>query len=140
MRDILESVEWFGTMTIENTDQIVARLRRMLEGKKYTFVAANEFFRYKPEVRTGQRLDPKGCKGGDALMLFSDDVNGKFKGFSVGDIHGVWGCTTTATNEHKHDNYNNPYFHFEWDHTVTITHRAPAGHLLYWVVAVEGED
>lgn len=134
------NLHWYGMLTIENLENVVDLLKQLLDGKKYTFVACNEFFDFKPEVRTGQMVDHKGATSGNAFSIWWDEKNNPphYGGFNVGDTYGVWGCSTTATDEVKHDN-ENPYFVFEGN-KVTITHKAPAGHLLYWVAAVEKED
>ena len=132
------NLHWYGMLTIENVQQIADLLLQLLDGKRYTFVAANEFFRFKPEVRTGQTLDHKGARSGKAIGIYSDekDTPPRHAGFNVGDTYGVWGCSTNLA-ENKYDpEFNNPYFVFEYN-KVTITHRAPAGHLLYWVAAIE---
>ena len=46
------NLNWSGMLTTQNIDQVADLLRHLLTGKKYTFVAANEYYEYKPEVRT----------------------------------------------------------------------------------------
>lgn len=127
MKEPME-LNWHGMLTTENIEAVVNLLKQLLEGKRYTFVTCNESFRFKPEVRTGQRLT------GDFKIYRDESLN--YAGFNVGDSYGMWGCSTN-TNEARYDHtFQNPYFSFEW-HKVTITHRAPAGYLLYWCLAVE---
>ncbi|MBD3244967.1 MAG: hypothetical protein GF335_03165 [Candidatus Moranbacteria bacterium] len=132
------NLHWYGVLTIENLQQVADLLLQLLDGKRYTFVAANEFFRFKPEVRTGQTLSHKGATTGKAINVYYDEKENppKHAGFNVGDTYGVWGCSTNLATDEYDNEFNNPYFVFEYN-KVTITHRAPAGHLLYWVVAIE---
>lgn len=39
-------------LTLDNLEEVAQRIKDMLDGKRYTFVACNEFFDFKPEVRT----------------------------------------------------------------------------------------
>jgi len=133
------NLHWDGMLTVENIQEVVSLLSQLLDGKRYTFVTANEIFQFKPEVRTGQSFNPKGSTSGKAINVCFDETNKdspKHAGFNVGDTYGVWGCSTSLTEDKYDSEYNNPYFHFEYN-KVTITHRAPAGHLLYWVAAIE---
>ena len=134
--------KWFGTLTLENLEEVAAMIGDLLDGKRYTFVACNEYFKFKPEVRTGQELNHKGSANGRAINAWLDDEETppRFGGFNIGDTYGVWGCTTNVNAEgHHYDpTFNAPYLSFDWG-KVTITHRAPAGHLLYWVAAVEAD-
>jgi len=124
----------YGMLTKGNIEDFVAVLREMLTGKRYTFVACNESRHFEPEVRTSQRLE-NGTNG----TPFSVHHYDGWASFGVCDTYGVWGCTTTWDDPKMYDaDFKNPYFVFDYN-KVTITHRAPAGHLLYWVVAVERE-
>jgi hypothetical protein len=87
------NLHWFGMLTVENIEQVADLLRQLLVGKTYTFVTVNELFRYKPEVRTSQRLKPNG----DAITATKDET-GRFASFSVSDSYGVWGCSTNLKN------------------------------------------
>jgi hypothetical protein len=120
------SLGWDGMLTIDNIENVVKLLEKLLTGKKYTFVTSNEFFRYEPEVRASQR------KSGKINFWKEKD----YAGFNVADTYGVWGCSTNAKIEQYDHTFQNPYFVFEWN-KVKIIHRAPVGHLLYWLIAVE---
>lgn len=132
------NLHWYGMLTIDNIQQVTNLLLQLLDGRRYTFVAANEFFRFKPEVRTGQRLNHKGATSGKAISAYCDEKETppRHAGFNVVDTYGVWGCSTNLVENRYDSEFNNPYFVFEYN-KVTITHRAPAGHLLYWVAAIE---
>ena len=123
-------LHWYGMLTVENVQKIADLLLQLLDGKRYTFVAANESCRFEPEVRTGQRLK--------AISVYYNEKENppKYAGFIVVDSYGSWSCSTNLA-ENKYDQeFRNPYFVFKYNQ-VTITHRAPAGHLLYWVAAIE---
>jgi len=140
--------DWFGFLTTENAEAVAARLRRLLSGKRYTFVAANEGLRdYFPEVRTGQRLRDDGAS---AYAFGEDD---RWAGVNVQDTYGSWGVHSGAADQaeaHRraHDaakagvkDKNLAYLHFKYDR-VEIEHFAPPGFRLYWLAVIEqpGED
>lgn len=122
---------WFGTLAIDNVEQVAAAIETVLADKSYTFVACNELFDFRPEVRTGQRLK----KSNPVHTWIKEE---KYAGLSVSDTYGVWGFSTNAIEDVYDPTFNNPYIVL--DHgKLTVTHRALAGHLIYWCAAVEGE-
>jgi hypothetical protein len=125
------------TLCLSNIEETAFRIEKMLTGKRYTFVAANEFFRFEPEVRTGQRLTDK-----NPMHFWFDEENTppKYGGFNFNDSYGVWGLSTSQEGEQYDPKFDAPYLVFEWGHKLTMTLRAPAGHLIYWVIAVEDDD
>lgn len=125
------TLNWYGKLTIENIEQVVGLFRQLLENRRYTFVAINELFR-RPDVRTGQRLEPHKATSGEAFSVWFDDKNSPpaFAGFNAVDTYGVWGLSTSVNEQ--------PYVVFEWN-KVTIEHNAPAGNKLIWVLAIEQE-
>lgn len=127
----------FGYLTTENADAVAKRLQAMLVGKRYTFVAVNEYLGYRPEVRTSQRLKPgnRAKDNGTGINVWSDDGR---TGITVDDTYGVWGVSTSASTEKDFDKYT-PFLDFT-DHQVQIHHLAPAGHQLMWVIAVEDDN
>lgn len=125
-------LSWFGTLTRSNIDAVCGLLQQLLSDKSYTFVAANELFGFKPEVRVGQRLEPSRSNGLVIRAYHSEHSSG----FNVCDTYGVWGCSTTAVEPTYDPSFQAPYFSFEHE-KVTITHRSASGNLIYWVVAVE---
>jgi hypothetical protein len=48
---------WEGWLTLDNLDAVAARIRGLLTGQRYTFVAVTGLFGFRPEVRTGNRLN-----------------------------------------------------------------------------------
>ena len=141
----MERLNWYGVLTIGNIEQVVDMFRRLLTGKRYTFVAVNMYGNEdapgqlisRPGVRTSQRIEPDKAISKDAFSFWYGD-NKEYAGFNVVDTYGVWGCSTSATDSFQVGDYENPYIVFEY-HKVLIIHRAPAGHLLYWVIATEAE-
>ena len=148
MNDIRQ-LNWYGMLTIDNIKGVVALFRQLLDGKRYTFVAVNMYGNEntpgrivsKIDVRTSQEVRHDKAKYGETFTVWFDeqsDTPPRFAGFNVCDTYGVWGLSTN-TNETKHDHeFKNPYIVFEWN-KVSITHRAPAGHILYWTIAVEDD-
>ena len=124
-------LNWRGNLTVDNIKDVVGLFRRLLDGEVYTFVSANEFFGFKPDVRTDQKVEHKKATNGNAFgVWFEDSDSPSCAGFNVVDTYGVWGLSTSASEQ--------PYISFEWN-KVTIKHRAGAGHNLWWVIAVQRE-
>ncbi|MFA6437280.1 MAG: hypothetical protein WC242_03885 [Candidatus Paceibacterota bacterium] len=124
-------------LTILNIDDVANLLQQLLTGKRYAFVAANEDRGFKPEVRTGQRLESDRADK-PSITVYRDDPGNTFAGFNVSDTDGVWGCSTSLREDEYDPTFKNPYIIFEND-KVTIIHCAQAGNKLYWVIAVEPE-
>jgi hypothetical protein len=121
-----------GTLTTQNIEEVAEKIEATLTGKTYTFVSANEIFGFEPRVRVNQRL-----KEEDALHVWEDEgCPPKYKGFHFGDSYGVWGLSTSQQENGFDTEYNAPYVVIKWN-TITIKHRAPAGHLLYWVIRLQ---
>lgn len=125
---------WHGMLTVKNVQQVADLLFKLLDGKYYTFIAANEFFQFRPEVKTRQYLS----NHKESISAYCDKKNTppKHAGFNVDDISGVWGCSTNLTEDKKDPKFKNPYIVFEHDRVI-ITHRTPARDLLYWVIVTE---
>lgn len=125
---------WFGVLTISNVEQVADLLRRLLAGKNYTWVATNEGYAWKPEVRLSQRIKP-GWPDKDPITVHQHET---WAHLIVCDTYGVWSLSTHSLDGHYDGKFTDPYFSFERDR-VTITHRVPAGHLCHWLLVVEGE-
>lgn len=131
---------WFGTQTIENTPLIAARLEHMLTGKKYVFASTNDGFQ--PDSRTGFEVRPdQRLKDKRGAICWLDDKENppRYAGFHFSDTYGVWGTSTNATEDKYDHTFQNPYWVFEYNQ-ARVTHRAPAGHLLVWVIAVQEDN
>jgi hypothetical protein len=129
----------YGTVYVGNVEEVGRAILEVLRGKPYTFVAANEYFGFKPKVRTGQRLREEG--DGSPLSVHRDEDNDppRYAGFNFCDTYGVWGISTSQQEPGYDPEFNAPYVRIEHGHTVSITQRAAAGHLIHWVAAVEKE-
>jgi hypothetical protein len=139
---------WYGDVTIENIKEVAEKMKSILSGKRYTFVAVNMYgvaggwageqgqLISEPEVRTSQELKPG--TNGDSLSVWFDKENSSptYAGFNFCDSYGVWGLSTHIPSDNE-PHYNIPYAVFEWGHKIKIAHRAPAGHILYWTIALE---
>lgn len=93
-------------------------------------MAANDYFRFENsvQVRTNQELH------GPPSLFFADDMS--YAGFNFGDTYGVWGLSTSAKDDRYDPEFNNPYIVLEWSQ-IKITHRAGAGNLVHWVIAIQ---
>jgi hypothetical protein len=143
-RRLAGDTQWSGYLTRANIVQVADRIRRLLTGKRYVFVVANEFMMLThghidegPEVRIEQ------LSGNDPVTV---SVDGAWARFMVHDTYGIWGSDTDAVNragvseilaEGNEGNYP-PYILFRPDR-VEIRHRAPAGHVLVWTAMVCGD-
>lgn len=129
---------WYGVQTIENTPEIVERLRKLLTGKRYTFVSTNDGFspesRIGVTVRTDQEL--KNGTNGTPFSTWCDEGHDtpQYCGFRVCDTYGVWGVTTNASSTEYDYTFNVPYWVFERNQ-ARVAHRAPLGGLLVWIIA-----
>lgn len=136
--------EWFGDMTLENAEAIADRLRKMLTGRRFTFVSVNSGFSETsiPDVRNGQMLDghvdSKGIGTGENVsfsMLADDHAH-----IVVCDTYGVWGLSVTARK--YEERYHQPYVKFArrtryCGESMAVIHRNGDGDILRWVVVVE---
>lgn len=128
--------DWYGYLTLENGEAVAERLHSMIGGgQRYTWVAANELFGYLPEVRTSQIAE--------AVRYSTSDLeDGRHMAhITIPDSYGVWGLDTTAPDEdaaRNGDTHDQVYVSFSY-RKLEISHYAPAGHRLYWVIALEDE-
>lgn len=140
--------KWYGMLTIDNINEVVTQIKEVIDGKKYTFVAVNMYGNENNpgrlvsdvDVRTSQEVRHDKAKNGQTFTVWFDDESPhpRFAGFNVSDSYGVWGLST-RTNSHDYDyEFKNPYIVIDHD-KISISHRAPAGHILYWIIAVEAQ-
>lgn len=129
--------DWYGYLTLENAEAVADRIRSMIgDGQRYTWVAANEIFGYKPEIRTGQvakRIEFVSEKLSDGRS---------WAHLLVRDAYGTWGISTTAADQaaaHAMDKKDATFLRFEYGR-LTIEHYAPAGNHLWWAIAVEDHE
>jgi hypothetical protein len=131
---VLDMTEWAGYLTHENKDDVAERIRKTFGGKQYSFVVANEYLDYRPQVRTGQRLTPDWRDSDDPVKVWDD-------GFSISDTSGCWevrtGIARGIPTQKQRD--EEPYLCFGHD-SLMIKLRAPAGTQLYWGMVIEHES
>ena len=140
--------DWHGYLTLANAEAVAARLRRLLDGQRFTFVTANEGLRDGfPDVKTGLRLRDGGvtvslkdgtadvgasCTGGS--WGFYSDIATQAEGHKRSQA--AW---DKATDEQKRGNgwrdKSLVHLHFKHDR-LEIEHFAPIGFLMQWTVAV----
>jgi len=132
--DLIEKrARWYGELTVENLEAIAQRLRSMLTGRRYTWVAVNEYYGPlpRPEVRTGQQIEPGKSQNGEAVYIhYGEDRTWGMIG--INDTYGCWSISTDDRPEKR------PYLVFEYN-KLTIEHYAPGGNKLIWVIASEDE-
>lgn len=99
---------WWGYLADDNVEHVAQRIRTMLEGRRYTFVATNvEFKSTVPEVRTSQRLEPE--KAVDKVSprvhrigdLDWEDKPGTSCSIVCCDTYGVWGIHSDYATERE---------------------------------------
>lgn len=124
--------EWWGCLTIENAEALKDRIERMLKGRLYTFVARNDgFLAQCPEVRTSQKMREAHVSCDDLAHV------------SVSDSYGSWGILSQIKSRAEglrlsadERRTKGAYVVIRHDR-IEIEHSAPAGHALFWVIAVE---
>jgi len=138
---IRDGLNWSGFLTLANYEAVANRLRAMLTGRSYTWVACNEGLgNYRPEVRAGMRVEKV-----TAELLSADHGH-----ITVLDTYGVWGLTAVwadqaaarATGTFDQTVRRGPFVEFERGHYGEVfraEHYALAGYRLCWAVAVEPE-
>lgn len=154
----LDRTAWFGHLTLENADAVVERLRRMLEGKYYTFVAVNEAHS-DPDVRCSNRL----TRPIRVSKSTSEDGNRPAVHITMADGRYVWGLHSTSLDQRaayavqsaalgRPKDERSPevsaykdlvFLSFSHDYSgeqLRIEHHAPAGDHLTWVVQIEDHD
>jgi hypothetical protein len=98
---------------------------------------------YFPEVRTGQRMEKL-----TVHERTTYDDGSTHAHFSVCDTYGVWGLSTSVpdqktAHEMDRDDRSLTCVHFDKSRydggKIEITHYAPVGARLYWVVTIEPE-
>lgn len=138
--------KWYGMLTIDNINEVVGQIKEVIDGKKYTFVAVNMYGNEQDpgrlvsqiDVRTSQEARHDKAKNGETFIVWFDEANNppQFAGFNVCDTYGVWGLSTRTNSANYDYEFKNPYLSIDRN-KVSISHRAPAGRILYWVIAVE---
>ncbi|MFG2001766.1 hypothetical protein ACGFNU_21705 [Spirillospora sp. NPDC048911] len=134
VRQLRSGRNWSGFLTLDNLDAVADRIRNLIgDQQSYVWMASNEGLGdYLPSVRTGQVADK--------ITVKRDDADGTLIGdITVHDSHGLWWITTEAADQaaaRGHTPADAAYLEVKHDHIV-IDHKVPAGHRVYWVVAVE---
>lgn len=149
--------DWFGYLTVDNYKDVAERIRRMLTGKRYTFVAMNHAFttEVQPprlEARAGQRMKRARYNEPGSEITIHDEGELGLYGFTVSDTYGIWGVSTDKTDQSPVYLDSNPsgkpigdyhaalwtaYISIEGMRQIRIVQRAPAGHRIEWIIAVD---
>lgn len=127
----MDNTRWYGTVNVNNLEDVAKAIYNKLVGKRYVFASFNDYYNYPNVIKTrvNQQIE------GD-LQVWN---KGDYAGFNIGDSYGVWGLSTWRQEEGYDGNFDSPYVSFEWD-TITITHRAPADNILVWQITVLEEN
>ena len=144
--------EWFGNLSKDNADLFVARLKKLLAGKRYTFLSYNEAFGSRIEVRTNQALKGRSTKPwGRVTYPFGSADN---IGLSIGADDSDDPKTRALLADHVHvminDTYGvaslstDTYFVFSPEmrnepERVSLTFKAGAGNEITWVLYPTGD-
>lgn len=129
---------WHGMLCAETRDGIVERMRAVLDGNYFTFVACNSYDENSDrftsvDVSTSHRLT-------DPMRVWDDDedatgISWSITGYSM-SVHTEANTQTEGRNARPHG-----YVHFSFEPTrIVIDHYAPAGYRLQWIFAVEHHD
>lgn len=133
-RRLADGRQWFGYLTLDNIDAVTERLRALIgDGQPYVWVATNELFGLRPEVRTGQVVETITVKRG------TRDSGREYGHLIVTDTHGVWGLSTEAADQRQAgqlDERDRQFLSVERDR-IRVEHHALGGNRLCWTIAVE---
>lgn len=119
---------WFGVLTNENIEGVVAVVREIVKGRfciaeaEYCDSSNANLRLISPDCATDSRWTSTPEK--EQVRLFTEDDGRKWFGFSAGGY--FWSFNARADGRPDHEDYRYPYFVFEYD-KFTVTQRAPAG-------------
>lgn len=142
-RRLAGDMQWSGYLTRSNIVQVADRIRRLLTGKRYAFVVANEFgMLINGRIVEGPDVRIEQLSGENPVKVHLDDLDG----FTVHDTYGLWMVYTDAADRklaydivsHEAERNHPPYIVFNHDR-VEIRHHAPAGQVLVWTAVVCGD-
>lgn len=130
--------DWSGYFAIENAEAVAERIRSMIgDGQRYTFVVANEYFAYRPEVRTSEVAR-------DLRVSVDAEPNEHGRRYAhIGVVDSwSWGLLTEAETEAAaRDGRERDQVRVTFGRRqLAIEHFAPAGNRLFWTVALEDEE
>lgn len=102
---------YWGYLADDNVEHVAQRIKNLLDGRGYTFVAQNASHasHSAPEVRTSQRLKPKKniykeapsvYRIGEPLSWKPDEIS-ETCGLSCSDTYGVWGIHSSFATERE---------------------------------------
>lgn len=103
-----------GMLTTENIDLFAQKLKDMLTGKSYVFVACHEGFGWTPEINVDERLqsiEVVRCDTRDCIVV-CESRDTKFI---------YTGADTDFSFDHQHDPM-----------ALTVTHKSGSGHTMKW--------
>lgn len=149
LRRLASDRDWYGCLTLENLDLVAGRLRKLLDGRRYTWAAslhwkgARDDF-VMPEVRTGMQVE-------SLKVSRSDLEDGRKMGhIIVCDSYGVWGIDTTVPDRqvagalsYEGQRTQTSYLYFKqnrWSSQLQVEHFSGSGNRICWVVAPEQGD
>jgi hypothetical protein len=75
--------QWFDHLNKDNVEAFVARLKALLAGQRFTFIAANDFFGTRTEVRINQALEGHSVRPGHGNVPPSHET------FPLGDANNI---------------------------------------------------
>ena len=75
--------QWYSTLNKDNAEAFAARLKALLAGQRYTFIAVNEMFGTRAEVRVNQALE------GHSVRPGHDNVPPSRETFPIGDPNNI---------------------------------------------------
>ena len=139
-----ERSQWYDTLTQANVVQFADRLKRLLGGKEFTFIAVNEAFGTDAKIRVRQILEgrsivpnswnthPDGSPENIGVTATSDSPTiPDWCHVLVCDSYGVWSMSNGARFCFSPETRYEP-------ERVTITFKAGAGNEITWTVYPTG--
>jgi len=132
---------WYGTVTVNNTEEVAGMIRELLEGHKFTTVYCYEYKNFEPEVRLHQQL--QGGRSGINIHVTHHHKEKPDRSphsqLTICDTYGVGGFSTTQVESGYDHEFNAPYVVINERRRgqMRFTARAPNGKLMHALFAVE---
>ncbi|MEV0382307.1 hypothetical protein [Nonomuraea sp. NPDC050643] len=138
LQRLINGHDWYGFLALDNFDEVVSRIKMMIgNGQPYTWVATNEAFGLRAEVRASMVAEK-------ISVETSPHDDGTPRGHVwVCDTYGVWGVSTTAPDQASARDGGKStcvFLNFErtcYGEKLTIEHYVLAGDRVCWVIALE---
>jgi hypothetical protein len=109
---------------VEQLEEIAELIRKTLKNKSYTWIDSYEYRGWRPDSRTGERME-------EVKTWYDDKTNPpEYGGFHVNDSYGVWGLMATADSTDRIEFFDNG---------IEMLLTTPAGKGAWWQIITDDE-